>query len=373
MSLDFPPIYLLPTHLDPAKLHELEGRIPTLTYDINEADIVLGNITRPERAQFELRHRKVPTSPSPISKSSASTTAKRRRPSVADHSSSDSELEDDGDGFGDKTSQSLQPRHATPQRVVSNGGIIQVVRLAWLTDSLDQGVVLPIEQYVVYEGKRIGGSSLQSGRGSDILARALYDSPNFEAGSGRLRSRKIMTAPATLRREATSEHDADGGSLPTVPEYLRTTYSCQRPTPVNPPNADFVEELMKIRTTRLLIGDQIGVRAYSTSIATLLACPHKLEGPKGRSMCRVRYAQLLTVDHKDVARLPGCGVKIAELCQEWMETGDIKEASNAESDPKLSVLKLFYDIWGVGDVTARDFYNRGLFPLFLNGVRTNCA
>jgi DNA polymerase IV len=60
-----------------------------------------------------------------------------------------------------------------------------------------------------------------------------------------------------------------------------------------------------------------------------------------------------------VARLPGCGDKIALLFKEFKETGRIQEARLDESDPKLAVIKLFYDIWGVAETTARDFYNRG--------------
>ena len=35
------------------------------------------------------------------------------------------------------------------------------------------------------------------------------------------------------------------------------------------------------------------------------------------------------------------------------------EVREANADPKITVLKLFYNIWGVGAVTARDFYRKG--------------
>ncbi len=37
----------------------------------------------------------------------------------------------------------------------------------------------------------------------------------------------------------------------------------------------------------------------------------------------------------------------------------MKEARDAESDPKLSVLKQFAEVWGVGDTTANEFYRKG--------------
>jgi DNA polymerase IV len=61
----------------------------------------------------------------------------------------------------------------------------------------------------------------------------------------------------------------------------------------------------------------------------------------------------------EVARLPGCGPKIAVLYQEFKDNGEIKEAKDAESDQKLITLKVFYEIWGVAETTAREFYNKG--------------
>lgn len=68
----------------------------------------------------------------------------------------------------------------------------------------------------------------------------------------------------------------------------------------------------------------------------------------------------MLTSHIEVARLPGCGAKIAELWHEWKETGRLPEADEAQSDTKFAVIQTFYDIWGVGDATARDFYSRGL-------------
>jgi DNA polymerase IV len=47
------------------------------------------------------------------------------------------------------------------------------------------------------------------------------------------------------------------------------------------------------------------------------------------------------------------------LFQEFKDTGQVKEAQDDTSDPKLTTLRLFYSIWGVAETTARDFYNRG--------------
>ena len=60
-----------------------------------------------------------------------------------------------------------------------------------------------------------------------------------------------------------------------------------------------------------------------------------------------------------MSRLPGCGAKIAKLYDQWRESGQLEEVVSAATDTKMCVLKLFYDIWGVGDVTAREFYSKG--------------
>jgi DNA polymerase IV len=89
-----------------------------------------------------------------------------------------------------------------------------------------------------------------------------------------------LRKPPALQRQTTSEHDA-GLDQSQMPTYLLTTYSCQRPTRANPPNAAFIEELKKIRKIRILVGDKIGIRAYSSSIAAIAAYPSLLTTPHG--------------------------------------------------------------------------------------------
>lgn len=148
-----------------------------------------------------------------------------------------------------------------------------------------------------------------------------------------------------------------------MPDWVlrHSTYSCERSTPTSCPNEPFIEQLKIIRTARKLTADEIGVRAYSTSIASIAAYPHVITNPA------------------EILALPGCEGKIAALWAEWYQKNridsrdDVDEfqlnpkngevlieaASAATDDAKLKVLRLFYEIWGVGDKTARDFYNNG--------------
>lgn len=61
----------------------------------------------------------------------------------------------------------------------------------------------------------------------------------------------------------------------------------------------------------------------------------------------------------EVGRLPGCGDKIALLCVEFEETGQLQEIQAAESSEKMTVIKDFYHIWGVSAHTANEFYKKG--------------
>ncbi|KAI9826334.1 MAG: hypothetical protein M1832_000251 [Thelocarpon impressellum] len=114
------------------------------------------------------------------------------------------------------------------------------------------------------------------------------------------------------------------------------------PFPLHCPNEDFIDQLKKIKLGRLLTGDEIGVRAYSTSIAALAAYPHRLSNTK------------------EILSLPGCDTKIAHLFHEWRSNkGHIETVDEIENDEVLKVLRTFYEIWGVGAITARDFYAKG--------------
>jgi DNA polymerase IV len=281
MTLDIPPTYLLATNLRPEEVSELENRIPSLTRKIGEARIILGKITKRERAQFELRRLKLQTEEIPAPGSSNEHETKRRKISDAH----------DGQGaFSVKLGLSTT-YGAVDEDEARAKNTVKVLRLSWLTDSLDKGVVLPYDEYLLYHGRKVSqeattkrfGSPPSPVRAREILERATQEGARLPASSKHSAKRThdhglSLSHPPALIRQTTSEHDKP---LPPVPDFLHTTYSCQRPTPVTTPNADFIDQLKEVRILRLLEGDQIGVRAYSSSIASLAAYPHKLASAQG--------------------------------------------------------------------------------------------
>lgn len=242
-DLAFPTIFLLPAHFEAEELPELESQIPTLTYDINEARIILGKVAKKPRAVLELRSRKLLTE--------------------------EIQSTPHGDGAVGNNAESV------------DDSVVRVVRLEWFTDSLANGKVLPVGDYLVYQGrKKTPTSSQLVSNAKDILKRAREDDTGSRPSSQHQRSARVKRPH--LVQESTSEHER-AMKLPPLPDYLHTEYSCQRPTPFSTPNSEFIEQLKKMRTIRTLESDDVGVRAYSTSIAAVSAYPYLFSSVSGKA------------------------------------------------------------------------------------------
>lgn len=212
MPLDLPITYLLSAHIPDEKRLQLEDEIPNLTYDITEAKLVLGKVATKQRAEFELRSRKLWTEEvkrtdkgkenSVVDQESGGrgheegpARKKRRTGSskISDHvevvvldSSTETEDEDNEsqkisarDRSGSTTqSEDVQspvqspkittshpreelphtPRTPTASRegpVFNWNDTIKVVKLPWFEESVAAGHMLPLDGYIVYEGRRV--------------------------------------------------------------------------------------------------------------------------------------------------------------------------------------------------------------------------
>lgn len=302
-DLDFPTIFLLPTHFDADELPALESLIPTLTYDINEAQIILGKVSKKLRALLELRTRKLftdeissephdeenPVSTEPSAKRRKLSPSNRRASASGESTASDT---DERTGEDAPNGDPVGTKPSTKALEDADKSVVKVVRLAWFTESLSKGEVLPVNDYLVYQGrKKIASAPSQPVLNpDDILKSARQDDHGSLPASQPQFSQGYTHHPRTnnpkrphLLQETTSEHEISK-RLPPIPDYMNSIYSCQRSTPSNCPNEAFVEELKKIRTLRILEGDDVGVRAYSTSIAALAAYPYHLSSAAGESI-----------------------------------------------------------------------------------------
>ncbi|RHZ72099.1 hypothetical protein CDV55_108926 [Aspergillus turcosus] len=402
-GLDFsslPPIFVLATHLELDALHQIEEdlvmRGARLTYDVSEARLVLGRIGQKKRAALELRSRGVwteevsesaplRTSPEPEPEPEPELPVKRRRVGVVQPGKqpaaqledvdlgTETEGEEDGmrslhdtrghlrrprsvsaDRASVASTPSLTSSVATALEDHEQGDVVTVVKLDWFSEVLKTGTLVPFDPFVVYRGRRITPPAAASAdKTKGILDRAKQDAmarPAAGPPTSRFASRRSREPhdgpssqghPPKLYRQTTSEHDEEI-PLPPPPDWVknRVIYACMRSAPLHPPNEAFINQLVKIRKIRELTLDEIGVRAYSTSIAALAAYPYAIRRP----------SEILT--------LPGCDAKIAALFAEFKasEHRTLAAADALDTDPVLKTLHLFWNIWGVGAKTARDFY-----------------
>ena len=404
-----------PTHFHIDELHEVEERLSDhgalLSYDIIEARIVLSKVERKRRAQFDLQGKGLWTKEVTVldvrrsSYSDHTTINGRKRRKLDANAGLDEEnvvVIQESDTESEVECSACRPtepaKEENPADVTFNNGseisnissanatisrffedTVKVLRLDWLNDSCAAGAIKPLEGYLIFEGcivpapERDGTPSLNSStprplnasyaqiqtpqKARTILERAKADAAPrtqdrsmVKRGLGQNQHRFIPSGAsfdpgsaqyAHLLHQTTSEYDEGASSdLPEMPDWVKKEikYACQRDSPLHNPNDEFIDLLKKIRTARLLTNDEIGVRAYSTSIAAIASYPYKISNPR------------------EILAFPGCDGKIANLFVEYANTGRLRAAEDAENNDELKVLQLFFDIWGVGALTAREFY-----------------
>ena len=384
MSLNFPTFYLLCIGFEnkTAALQDLELEIGTsLTCNNAETNIFVGKVSKAKRARMELNTINVSTEPVIREEEEVAQLAKKRRkvekPTEEEDGyiwiDSDITSEDDADeetvvvkklkskakAVGSPAQgSSISPSSSKSLDKMDEEGTVKVLQLSWYTESVKAGKVLPIKKYLVYEGRRVDKPDAKATKlkptkllPASILSRARADSPppasvsqshRHKRGSShaQTQSQHSQHKRAHLVHETTSEHE-EVRNLPPLPDYCTKQYCCQRPTPSPTSNDPFISQLRKILLARKLLSDNIGERAYNAAIASIAAYPHTITSVE------------------EITRLPFCGPKYAGLFQEWKDTGHIREVDDFESNPKMQVLSIFYEIHDVAGKTANQFYDKG--------------
>ncbi|ETI27988.1 hypothetical protein G647_00437 [Cladophialophora carrionii CBS 160.54] len=399
-----PPIFVLQSHLQPDEFHDTEDLIYQsgghITYDAKEARLFIGRVARKTRAAFDLRAQGVWTEDSAL-------------PEEGRNGGGNSNTPDEGPpkkkarlsghhGAGPSTRHrrdssstvSASPELAPQGAARSSSEVfwpdlsnhILVVKLAWLDACSKDGRLLPYKPYVVYTARIVpkpDGETTPKTSPTHTTYAKVDSTTASQASSLRRTSRpdpssileraraEAATLPARRRRWGDHAHHSPTPSsqhhkapklhrtttsemeyiaahpLPPLPDWATgpyAHYSCCRSTFLTTPNSAFISQLTKIKDARQLRLDDIGVRAYSTSIASISAYPHRIE-----------HAE-------EIVRLPGCEQKIASLWREWQDSAAtdteryIQEVQELDAEPDLKVLRLFWNIWGVGAETARRFY-----------------
>ena len=395
-----PPIFVLQTNFPEAERHEAEDTVyeagGKLSYKAKEAKIFLGRLSQKKRAAFELRTRGVWTEECALPEGPARKRRKVGSPLKTSSASSKAEY--------DIKNMAISEDEATLKVLAGLDDHVVVLKFDWLQKSLEAGHLLPHQSFLVYSGRIVekpkesatrpqtppkqitfidatpnvpssaSGPANEERKQQESTLDSILDQTKFNGSNSqqlpimkysprRFRDHKhsghttIATSHPSLKRTTTSEHDFLTGSkgsssLPELPAWMleshpRANYACMRSTYMETANDAFLKHLYKIKDARLLTLDEIGVRAYSTSIASLAAYPYVISSPI------------------EITRLPGCSEKIAALWVEWFTSAD-PEAPDTErhlavtdqldKDEDLKHLNLFWNIWGVGADTARKFY-----------------
>jgi DNA polymerase IV len=384
MSLEFPNFYLLRIGFEnkTAALHDLEREIgPALAYNNKETNLFVGKVSRAKRAVLELKGIDVLTENVVRAKGEGKvkeveeSPRKRRKVDKKGEGKEDgyiwidsdtaSENETDGDvvvvekgkGKGRERRGEMGKRASSPATVDNKeggdgGDMVKVLKLDWYTDSVKAGKVLPMEEYVVYEGRRIEKAAPKPQPtkllSASVMTRARAESPppasistRHKRGPPHSHSQSQHSQPKPHLLHQTTSGLEEASNLPPLPDYCTKQYSCQRPTPSPSPNGAFIAQLKKILLARKLMSDSVGERAYNAAIASIAAYPYTL------------------TNVEEILRLPHCGKKYAALYQEWKDTGHIREVDDFENDPKMQSLAIFYQIHDVAGKTANQFYDRG--------------
>ncbi|EXJ64066.1 hypothetical protein A1O7_00402 [Cladophialophora yegresii CBS 114405] len=396
-----PPVFVLQSHLQPEELHETEDLIYQsgghITYDAKEARLFVGRVARKTRAAFDLRVQGVWTEDSALPEHGRNGNGNNHPPDEgppkkkarlsSDHGAGPSTIHRQASSSTVSASPERSPQDAarSPEVIwpdLSNH--IIVVKLAWLDACSKEGKLVPYKPYVVYTAKivpRPDGETTPKTSPTHTTYAKVGSTTASQASSPSRSSRPDPSAileraraeaaslPARRRRWGDHGHDSSSSQHHKAPKLHRTTtsemeyiaahplpplpdwatgpyahYSCCRSTFLTTPNSAFISQLTKIKDARLLRLDDVGVRAYGTSIASISAYPHRIE-----------HAE-------EITRLPGCEQKIASLWREWQDSAatdeerHIQEVQELDAEPDLNVLRLFWNIWGVGAETARRFY-----------------
>jgi len=373
MAIEFPPIYVLKNGFesDPDSLHRIEEQLGSVKYDVNETKLFLGVSTTKGRIAYELRKLGIYTVDATRESSNqllgknggelavhgkGSKPPKKRRKTTHEDGkeiislSTDSDTSPIPDTESNMGTPSTRIVRIVPEKSQDShdNDTVKVYKLEWFEDSIKAKQLLPREPYLVYEGKIVSkpgqkaAGAAQVGDKTSIMSRARADTPppaSQRSYGHRHKKTTSQTAPI-LYQEDTADHEHEE-ELPKLPDYLLTTYSCQRPTPMHGPNDEFIRLLKIIKKARVIDEEEKKRHAYHSAIASLAAYPFTI------------------TSRKEVSRLPCCGEKFANLWYEWSNTRRIKEVEDILKDPRMNILNIFYDIYDVAATTAVKFYNNG--------------
>lgn len=112
-------------------------------------------------------------------------------------------------------------------------------------------------------------------------------------------------------------------------------------------NQPLCSALDVLRRSRALESNERSALSYARAIAAIKAFPRKITAR----------------ERGEVQNLPYIGAKIAKMIDEYLFHGHIPEVEQVRQSERFISLSLFSSVYGIGPVTARELYDRGLRSL----------
>lgn len=173
-----PPIFVSATHFDPTSLHALEDSLvecgAALTYDLNEAGIVLSKVARKPRVLFDLKARGAWTEEVEGEVLGSRTVGDGKEVKIDgterddvividdDHDDSSTASEGEVEGAQEVGASNRPPakraRTTAKATVIPSDSLIIVVKVEWFEESRRAGEPLPLQQFLTYQGRRVAKS-----------------------------------------------------------------------------------------------------------------------------------------------------------------------------------------------------------------------
>lgn len=226
--------------------------------------------------------------------------------------------------------------------------LMKALRYEWIQDCLKEGLLLPVEPYVL---------TIQPKQQTSAVLRDAHGQPDV-VDNDTYSTRKKGKEKAATDISVADQKTSSGGTLVTntstdfgsdVEVFSSAFHESSRENGSPslryiPPNLNqnITEPFAELRDIyKNALGDDRRSFSYHKTISVLEKVPFKVEN----------------VDQ--VKGLPTIGKSMQEHIYDILTTGKLPKLENLKNDERVCTLSLFSSIWGIGPATAQRFYEKG--------------
>uniref|UniRef100_A0A8C8R967 DNA polymerase lambda n=1 Tax=Pelusios castaneus TaxID=367368 RepID=A0A8C8R967_9SAUR len=264
---------------------------------------------------------------------------------------------------------------------------IQLVKAAWLNLCIRQQMLLDTTGFSLFISDRyleerdlLGSEIVRPQPGKEALALKADAPSGAILPQGPVAAAQQHVEEQSLQRQRVSEDEASEGEEASVTQGDLEALisgrcpdtSLERPTcsciTVPPPAGKWV-------CAQSSESKKENHNQHITEKLEVLGKAYAVEGDRWRVLGYSKAINALKSFHKPVTsyqeacEIPGIGKRMAEKIMEILETGHLRKLDHISE--RVAVLKAFFNIWGVGEKTAKMWYQQGFRTL--NDIRTKAS